>query len=91
MMYALTRTDLMAHLANLVSRRKFESAEEFWGYVCDKSIFGFPYGELLTCRICLSAWVGTGMSLAQGFNVWYGLAIAGAWCLADIFLRGIDE
>ena len=90
-MYARTRTDLMAHLANLIFRRKFESSTEFWGYVCDRSIFGFPYGELLTCSICLSAWVGIALSLLQGLSVWDGLAAAVVWCLADIFLRGVDE
>ena len=89
LMYAMTRTEIMAHLANLVSRRKFESSDEFRRYICDKTMFGFPYGELLTCSPCLSAWVGVSLSFFQGFGVWDGLAAAGVWCIANVFLKGI--
>ena len=91
LMYAMTRTEIMAHLVNLVSRRKFDSVEEFRGYICDKAFLGFPYGELLTCSTCLSAWVGVALSFLQGFGIWEGLVAACVWCVANIFLLRSSE
>lgn len=88
-MVAITRTDLIAHLANIFSTRKFDDRASFLAYVCDKSVLGFPAGELVSCSTCLSAWVGVAWMLVNGVPNWFacGLAAAFIWHIADIIFR----
>lgn len=88
-MVALTRTDLLAHIANIFSRRKFSDRQSFLFHVCDKTILRFPAGELISCSTCLSAWVGAAWMLANGIPCWFasGLAAAFAWHVVDVILK----
>lgn len=91
-MVALTRTDLLAHLANIFSKRKFGDRQTFLFYICDKIAFGFPAGELISCSTCLSAWVGAAWMLVNGAPYWFanGLAAAFIWHIFDIGLKRVE-
>lgn len=89
-MYAQTRTDILAHVGGLIWRRKFDDRRAFLFFVCDKEFRGFPYGELIACSTCNSAWQGVALSLIVGESVLFGLALAGAWVLTDAVLRRLE-
>lgn len=91
LMYAQTRTDILAHLGGLIWRRKFDDRRAFLFFVCDKEFRGFPYGELIACAICNSPWQGILFSLIVGEGVVFGIGLAGIWVITDTILRRIER